>query len=139
MERAGTTTIFTWEVGDKEATERAFVEAEVTVKEKIVYQRVHPCPLETCACVASMDKIQRRAHRPGTFQAPHVVRTVASLLSGIPEVKIHIIAPDIGGGFGNKVGSIRATSRDRRLHRARRPGEVGRGPDRKSFGHGIRP
>ena len=96
--------IFTWEVGDKEATERAFAEAEVSVKEKIVYQRVHPCPLETCACVASMDKINGELTVWGTFQAPHVVRTVASLLSGIPEAKIHIIAPDIGGGFGNKVG-----------------------------------
>jgi len=96
--------IFTWEVGDKEATERAFAEAEVTVEEKIVYQRVHPCPLETCACVASMDKINGDLTVWGTFQAPHVVRTVASLLSGIPEAKIHVIAPDIGGGFGNKVG-----------------------------------
>ena len=96
--------IFTWEVGDREATEQAFAEAEVSVKEKIVYQRVHPCPLETCACVASMDKINGELTVWGTFQAPHVVRTVASLLSGIPEAKIHIIAPDIGGGFGNKVG-----------------------------------
>ncbi|HSA82633.1 MAG TPA: molybdopterin cofactor-binding domain-containing protein, partial [Geminicoccaceae bacterium] len=96
--------IFTWEVGDREGTERAFAEAEVSVKEKVVYQRVHPCPLETCACVASMDKVKGELTVWGTFQAPHVVRTVASLLSGIPEAKIHVIAPDIGGGFGNKVG-----------------------------------
>ena len=75
-----------------------------TVKELISYQRVHPCPLETCACVASFDKIKGELTVCGTFQAPHVVRTVASLLSGIPEAKIHVIAPDIGGGFGNKVG-----------------------------------
>ena len=41
----------------------------------------------------------------GTFQAPHVIRTVGSLISKIPEHKIHVIAPDIGGGFGNKVGA----------------------------------
>ncbi len=51
-----------------------------------------------------MDKVNGELTVWGTFQAPHVVRTVASLLSGIPEAKIHIIAPDIGGGFGNKVG-----------------------------------
>ena len=51
-----------------------------------------------------MDKVKGELTVWGTFQAPHVVRTVASLLSGIPEAKIHIIAPDIGGGFGNKVG-----------------------------------
>jgi len=96
--------IFTWEAGDKDGTDSVFDGAEVTVKELITYQRVHPCPLETCASLAYMDKIQGRLTLYGTFQAPHVVRTVASLLSGIPEAKIHVIAPDIGGGFGNKVG-----------------------------------
>ncbi len=96
--------IFTWEAGDKDGTDTVFDGAEVTVKELITYQRVHPCPLETCASLASMDKITGELTLYGTFQAPHVVRTVASLLSGIPEAKIHVIAPDIGGGFGNKVG-----------------------------------
>ena len=96
--------IFTWEVGDAAATGRAFADAEVTVKELVSYQRVHPCPLETCGCVASMDKVRGELTVYGTFQAPHVVLTVASILCGIPEAKIHVIAPDIGGGFGNKVG-----------------------------------
>jgi carbon-monoxide dehydrogenase large subunit len=96
--------IFTWEVGDKAATDEAFAAAEVTVKELISYQRVHPCPLETCACIGDFDKIKGEITIYGTFQAPHVVRTVVSLLSGIPEAKVHVIAPDIGGGFGNKVG-----------------------------------
>lgn len=97
--------IFTWEVGDKSATDAIFAKADVTVKEMISYQRVHPCPLETCAAIASMDKIKGELTLWGTFQAPHVIRTVGSLLSGIPEHKIHVIAPDIGGGFGNKVGA----------------------------------
>ncbi len=96
--------IFAWEVGDREATDLAFRDAEVTIKELISYQRVHPCPLETCQSVASFDKIKGELTVWGTFQAPHVVRTVAAILSGIPEHKIHVIAPDIGGGFGNKVG-----------------------------------
>ncbi len=96
--------IFTWEIGDKEGVDEAFAKAEVTIKELITYPRVHPAPMETCACVASMDKIKGELTVYGTFQAPHVVRTVASLLSAIPEHKIHVIAPDIGGGFGNKVG-----------------------------------
>jgi aerobic carbon-monoxide dehydrogenase large subunit len=97
--------IFEWAVGDKAATDLAFSRAEVTVKELISYQRVHPSPLETCQCVASMDKIKGELTVWGTFQAPHAIRTVASLISGIPEHKIHIISPDIGGGFGNKVGA----------------------------------
>jgi carbon-monoxide dehydrogenase large subunit len=55
--------------------------------------------------VASFDKIKSELTVWGTFQAPHVIRTVASLISKIPEHKIHVIAPDIGGGFGNKVGA----------------------------------
>ena len=97
--------IFSWEAGDKAAADAAFEQADVTIKEFIVYPRVHPCPLETCQCVASFDKITGDLTLWGTFQAPHVIRTVASLISPIPEHKIHVIAPDIGGGFGNKVGA----------------------------------
>ncbi|MBN9267125.1 MAG: molybdopterin-dependent oxidoreductase, partial [Hyphomicrobium sp.] len=97
--------IFEWSMGDKDLTDAAFATAEVTTKDVISYHRTHPSPLETCQCVASFDKIKGELTVWGTFQAPHVIRTVASLLSKIPEHKIHIIAPDIGGGFGNKVGA----------------------------------
>ncbi|HEX2257722.1 MAG TPA: aerobic carbon-monoxide dehydrogenase large subunit [Afifellaceae bacterium] len=96
--------VFTWEVGDHEGIERALGEAEVVAEELISYQRVHPCPIETCGCVASMDKVNGKLTVWGTFQAPHAVRTVASLISGIAEHNIRIVSPDIGGGFGNKVG-----------------------------------
>ena len=96
--------IFTWEAGDRTATEQALASAEVVAEELIVYQRVHPCPLETCGCVASMDKVNGKLTIRGTFQAPHAVRTVASLITNIPEHNIRIVSPDIGGGFGNKVG-----------------------------------
>src|ERR1700756_3286861 len=97
--------VFNWQAGDKAATDAAFAKADVTIQELIVYPRVHPCPLETCQCVASFDKIKGELTLWGTFQAPHVIRTVGSLISKIPEHKIHVIAPDIGGGFGNKVGA----------------------------------
>ena len=96
--------IFTWEAGDRAAAEQALASAEVVAEELIVYQRVHPCPLETCGCVASMDKVNGKLTIWGTFQAPHAVRTVASLITNIPEHNIRIVSPDIGGGFGNKVG-----------------------------------
>ena len=96
--------IFTWEEGDEAGAKQALADAEVTVEELITYQRVHPCPLETCGCVASMDKINGKLTLWGTFQAPHAVRTVASLITNIPEHNIRVISPDIGGGFGNKVG-----------------------------------
>ena len=96
--------VFRWETGDAQAVEDAFAKAETRVEEFIRYQRVHPCPLETCGAVASMDKVNSHLTVWGTFQAPHAVRTVASLISGIAEHKIRVISPDIGGGFGNKVG-----------------------------------
>jgi len=96
--------IFTWTAGDKEAADLAFESAQVTVKQDMMYPRVHPCPLETCGCVASFDPVRGDLTTYITSQAPHVVRTVVSMLSGIPESKVRIISPDIGGGFGNKVG-----------------------------------
>ncbi|MGH1406692.1 MAG: aerobic carbon-monoxide dehydrogenase large subunit [Rhodomicrobiaceae bacterium] len=96
--------IFNWQVGDKESTDSAFDTSEVSVKEMLTYHRVHPCPLETASSLAYMDKIKGELTLWGTFQAPHVVRTVAALLTPIPEHKIRVIAPDIGGGFGGKVG-----------------------------------
>ena len=96
--------IFTWEMGDKAATEQVLDGADVVAEEMVYYHRTHPMPLETCGCVASMDKVTGKLTLWGTFQAPHAVRTVASLISGIAEHNIRVISPDIGGGFGNKVG-----------------------------------
>ncbi len=95
--------IFTWEAGDKDATDSVFANAAVTVKEEILNPRVHPCPMETCGCVASFDKATGQLTVHITSQAPHLVRTVVAMLSGIPESKIRVIGGDIGGGFGNKV------------------------------------
>src|SRR3569833_1776454 len=91
-------------MGDKEETHKEFETAEVTVKQNLLNPRVHPCPLETCGCVASFDKVRGDLTVYMTSQAPHVVRTVITLLSGLPESKVRVISPDIGGGFGNKVG-----------------------------------
>lgn len=96
--------IFNWQAGDKEATDRVFDNAEVVVSQDMYYHRVHPCPLETCGCVASFDKVNGHLTVYLTSQAPHVVRTVVSMLSGLPESKVRVVSPDIGGGFGNKVG-----------------------------------
>ena len=95
--------IFTWEAGDKDTTDAVFDSAAVTVKEEILNPRVHPCPIETCGCVASFDKVTGKLTVNVTSQVPHLFRTVVAMLSGIPESKIRVIGSDIGGGFGNKV------------------------------------
>jgi len=94
---------FDWQTGDEAATEAVFAKADVVVSEDIVYPRVHPAPMETCGCVADYERVAGKLTLWTTSQAPHAHRTVYALVSGLPEHKIRVIAPDIGGGFGNKV------------------------------------
>jgi aerobic carbon-monoxide dehydrogenase large subunit len=94
---------FDWETGDAVATQKVFETAEVVVEQEIVFPRVHPAPLETCAAVADYDRIDEKLTLWCTTQAPHAHRTLYADFAGIPEHRIRIISPDIGGGFGNKV------------------------------------
>lgn len=94
---------FDWETGDQEATEAIFNDSDVVVSEEIIYPRVHPAPMETCGAVADVERVSGKLTLWCTTQAPHAHRTVYALVAGLPEHKIRVIAPDIGGGFGNKV------------------------------------
>ena len=96
--------IFDWEIGDAAETEAVFAAADVVVAQEVVYPRVHPAPMETCGAVADFDPIDGRLTLYETTQAPHAHRTLYAIVAGIPEHKIRIVSPDIGGGFGNKVG-----------------------------------
>jgi carbon-monoxide dehydrogenase large subunit len=95
--------IYHWESGDKDATDRAFADADVVVSLDTHYPRSHPSPLETCGCIADVDGATGQATIYMTSQAPHAIRTVFALVAGLPEENIRIVSPDIGGGFGNKV------------------------------------
>ncbi|HEX6676379.1 MAG TPA: aerobic carbon-monoxide dehydrogenase large subunit [Actinomycetes bacterium] len=95
--------VYHWEAGDKEATDRAFEQADRVVRLATFYPRCHPAPLETCGCVADVNAATGKATIYMTSQAPHAIRTVFALVTGLPEQNIQIISPDIGGGFGNKV------------------------------------
>jgi aerobic carbon-monoxide dehydrogenase large subunit len=99
----GTNHIWTWTAGDADATDRIFDDAEVIVAQDMYIPRIHVASIETCGCVASHDRALDKLTIWMTSQAPHAHRTVFSLVSGIPETKIRIISPDIGGGFGGKV------------------------------------
>ncbi|MAA69956.1 MAG: carbon-monoxide dehydrogenase large subunit [Deltaproteobacteria bacterium] len=98
--------IWHWQTGDEEATEKAFSEAEVVVKEQVYIPRIHVASIETCGCVASYEKAEGKLTVWMTTQAPHAIRTVIALVAGhvgLSEERIRIISPDIGGGFGGKV------------------------------------
>lgn len=94
--------IWHWEVGDKAATDAALKASAVVIKEKLYIPRIHVSSIETCGCVANVDAMGKLTVWM-TTQAPHAIRTVFALVSGLPEQNIRIISPDIGGGFGGKV------------------------------------
>ncbi|MBO0774787.1 MAG: molybdopterin-dependent oxidoreductase, partial [Actinobacteria bacterium] len=95
--------IFDWDAGDKARTDEVFASADVVVARDLLYPRSHPAPLETCGCVADFDPVSGHLDVWCTTQAPHAHRTLYALVAGLPEHKIRVISPDIGGGFGNKV------------------------------------
>ncbi len=95
--------IFDWDSGDRAATDRVFANADVVVERDLRFPRSHPAPLETCGAVADYDAANGKLTLWSSTQAPHAHRTMYSQLLNIPEHKIRVISPDVGGGFGNKV------------------------------------
>ncbi len=95
--------IWHWEAGDKDATDQIFAEAATVVREKMHIPRIHVASIETCGMVANYNPATEKMQLYMTTQAPHAIRTVFALVAGLPEQKIQVISPDIGGGFGGKV------------------------------------
>jgi aerobic carbon-monoxide dehydrogenase large subunit len=95
--------VFDWDSGDRAATDAAFARADVVVEQEMLYPRSHPAPVETCGAVADFDRVSGKLTVRSTTQAPHAHRTIYALVTGLPEHKIRVISPDVGGGFGNKV------------------------------------
>jgi carbon-monoxide dehydrogenase large subunit len=95
--------IWHWESGDKAATDAALAASDRVIPLDLYIPRIHVASIETCGCIADWDPVREHLDFHVTSQAPHVYRTVISLVSGIPETKIRVKTHDIGGGFGGKV------------------------------------
>ncbi len=91
---------FTWKFaqGDIDA---AFRDAAVVIDRTYVQQRLIPSAMEPRAVVAQTDGDSFTLH--SATQIPHVLRVMLALTTGIPEHKLRVIAPDVGGGFGSKL------------------------------------
>lgn len=98
-----TNRIWHWEAGDQTATDAVFANAAHVVKQYMHIPRIHVASIETCGMVANYNSATGKMQLYMTTQAPHAIRTVFALVSGLPEHKIQVISPDIGGGFGGKV------------------------------------
>ncbi|MDP9484080.1 MAG: aerobic carbon-monoxide dehydrogenase large subunit [Chloroflexota bacterium] len=95
--------IWHWESGDQAATDAAMNAAAVRVSEDIYIPRIHVASIETCGCIADWDAVLGQMTLHMTSQAPHAIRTILALVSGLPEQNIRVKTHDIGGGFGGKV------------------------------------
>jgi carbon-monoxide dehydrogenase large subunit len=93
---------FHWKVSGGDA-EAAFRSAEVVVRERIVNQRLIPNAIEPRAALAQYTASTGEVALWVTTQNPHIARFLLSLDTGIPEHKIRVIAPEVGGGFGSKI------------------------------------
>jgi aerobic carbon-monoxide dehydrogenase large subunit len=98
---------FHWTVagGDIDA---AFKNAEVVVKERIVQQRLIPNAMEPRSALAQWSGASGELTLWNTTQNPHVLRFLASVVTGVPEDKLRVIAPEVGGGFGSKIATYPA-------------------------------
>src|SRR5258708_17449416 len=82
---------------------KAFAEAEVVVKERIVQQRLLPTAMEPRSALAQWNAPTEELTVWTTSQNPHIARFILSAMTGIPEHKLRVIAPEGGGGFGSKI------------------------------------
>jgi carbon-monoxide dehydrogenase large subunit len=96
---------FHWTVagGDVDA---AFRNADVVVRERIVQQRLIPTAMETRGAVAQFVPATGELTLWNTTQNPHIVRFAMSVVTGVPEDRLRVVAPEVGGGFGSKIAQI---------------------------------
>jgi carbon-monoxide dehydrogenase large subunit len=96
--------VFSWQLGDKAATDAAFAQAAHITRLNIINNRLVPNAIEPRAAIGDYDSGTGTFTLYTTSQNPHVARLVLSAFVGIaPENKLRVIAPDVGGGFGSKI------------------------------------
>lgn len=97
-------TCFDWHIGDKDATEAAFAKAHHVTKIDLVNQRLIPNAMEPRVAVGDYDRSTGEYTLFTTSQNPHVIRLLmGAFVLQIPEHKLRVVAPDVGGGFGSKI------------------------------------
>jgi aerobic carbon-monoxide dehydrogenase large subunit len=93
---------YTWTL-DVGEVEDAFNGADVVVKERYLQPRLIPNAIEPRAVVAQPDPVNGGFTVYSSTQIPHIAKSVLSLITGVPEQRIRVVAPDVGGGFGSKL------------------------------------
>ncbi len=96
---------FLWKL-DTGNVEDTFRTADIVVKQRIVNQRLQPASMETRGAIAEYNSGTGITTVWMTTQNPHVHRFLLSVILGIPEHRLRVIAPDVGGGFGSKISCL---------------------------------
>ena len=95
---------YDWELGDQAAVEAAFTEASHVTSLDIVNNRLIPNAIEPRAALGNYDPASGTYTLYTTSQNPHLERLIlAAFVNVAPEAKLHVISPDVGGGFGSKI------------------------------------
>ena len=81
----------------------AFKKADRVVKQRMINQRLAPIAMETRAVLAEYLPGEKRLTVWNSTQIPHLLRTQISVMLGLPETAVRVIAPEVGGGFGSKL------------------------------------
>jgi carbon-monoxide dehydrogenase large subunit len=89
------------EAGTGADTEQAFRDAEVVVSRRFVQQRLIPAFMEPRATVVQPQGDNYTLW--SATQVPHILRVMLAMVTGVPEHKLRVVAPDVGGGFGGKL------------------------------------
>ncbi|MEB0112146.1 xanthine dehydrogenase family protein molybdopterin-binding subunit [Variovorax sp. RTB1] len=95
---------YKWTIGDKAAVDAAFVNAAHVTKLDLVNNRLIPNPMEARVAIGSYSRATEDYVLYVSNQNPHVERLLmTAFVLGLPEHKVRVIAPDVGGGFGSKI------------------------------------
>ncbi|HEY9287444.1 MAG TPA: xanthine dehydrogenase family protein molybdopterin-binding subunit [Candidatus Dormibacteraeota bacterium] len=86
--------------GDIEA---AFKEADVTIKQRLIQQRLIPIAVEGRGVLADYKPFSNKMTVYSSTQIPHFVKVWVAVILGIPESNVRVVAPEVGGGFGSKI------------------------------------
>ena len=112
---------FHWTVSGGDAAAAFSATDAVVVKDRIIQQRLIPTAMEPRSAVAHWVAASQELTLWNTTQNPHIVRFIGSIVTGVPEDKLRVVAPEVGGGFGSKIpqypGEFIACFCSMKLHR----------------------
>ncbi|HEY6542599.1 MAG TPA: molybdopterin cofactor-binding domain-containing protein [Ktedonobacteraceae bacterium] len=83
--------------------EQTVADGGIVIKQRMVNQRLAPNSMETRGVVADYNKSSKTLTVWASSQNPHILRNILAALIGHPQHQVHVIVPEVGGGFGSKI------------------------------------